>query len=139
MQRNKQPVTLKLVLARRPDGGNEADRAWELIGLQLSRWPQASSRRYQSQYRGGLLVTAVRPDSPPLAQGIRRATSCWACTSGKRSRWTTSPTFSSGRTSPRSQPLKFSSCAADETLLRPLVGRSQCGVKYRGSDPQRAS
>ena len=46
--------------------------AWELLGLELKAIPAADFRqKYQSRYRGGLLVTHVRPNSPAAAQGIR--------------------------------------------------------------------
>ena len=48
-------------------------------------------------YRGGLKVTAVRPAARRPARELCQAAICWwACTSGRRFRWRTWPTFSSG-------------------------------------------
>lgn len=45
---------------------------WELLGLELEALPQADFRqRFGSRYRGGLLVTAVRPGGPAAEQGIQ--------------------------------------------------------------------
>jgi serine protease Do len=46
---------------------------WELLGLELKPIPQQEFRKqFQTRYRGGLSVTAVRPASPAADQGIRR-------------------------------------------------------------------
>jgi serine protease Do len=46
---------------------------WELLGLELKAIPADEFRQqFQTQYRGGLAVLAVRTDSPAAAQGIRR-------------------------------------------------------------------
>ena len=62
-------LTLKLAEAAR------AERAarWELLGLELKAIPADEFRQqFQTQYRGGLTVLAVRGDSPAANQGIRR-------------------------------------------------------------------
>jgi serine protease Do len=65
--------TLNVTLAGVPEPPKPAaGPAWELLGLELKAIPAADFRqKYQSRYRGGLLVTDVRPNSPASAQGIR--------------------------------------------------------------------
>ncbi len=65
--------TLSLTLAGVPEAPKPtAGPAWELLGLELKAIPAADFRqKYQSRYRGGLLVTDVRSNSPAAAQGIR--------------------------------------------------------------------
>ena len=48
-----------------------AQPAWDLLGVELKPIPPEEFRKnHQTRYRGGLLVTAVRPDSPAASQGI---------------------------------------------------------------------
>ncbi|HEV3138658.1 MAG TPA: PDZ domain-containing protein, partial [Pirellulales bacterium] len=71
--RNKLPVTVNLVLAAAPKHrGTDSERAWEVIGLRLEPVGPKHLKEYQSQYSGGLLVTAVRPDSPAWRNRIRQ-------------------------------------------------------------------
>ena len=45
--------------------------AWELLGVELKPIPSDEFRRtYKTKYRGGLMVTSVRPNSPAATQGI---------------------------------------------------------------------
>ena len=53
---------------KRLDGSHLGDR-W---ACGSSRCRRRSCKSYQTHYRGGLLVTAVRPDSPASRDGIRR-------------------------------------------------------------------
>jgi len=71
--RDDEPFTADLVLAEAPATSRVAGtRAWELLGLQLKPIPTEEFRqRYNTRYRGGLLVVAVRPGSPADDQGIR--------------------------------------------------------------------
>jgi serine protease Do len=47
--------------------------SWELLGLEMKAIPADEFRQqFQTQYRGGLVVVAVRNDSPAANQGIRR-------------------------------------------------------------------
>ncbi|HTU26587.1 MAG TPA: PDZ domain-containing protein, partial [Pirellulales bacterium] len=90
VRRNDEPVTLSLVLvskASRVSGssrsgppaeqvarshGDDAAMVWDLLGLKLEEISAAQFRQTQTQYRGGMTVIAVRPDSPAARQGIRR-------------------------------------------------------------------
>ncbi len=72
-RRGSQEHTVSLVLASPPteEPANQ-DPVWSVLGLRLQRIPPKVFQRYQSRYRGGLAVTAVRPGSPAARQGIRR-------------------------------------------------------------------
>lgn len=72
--RGEEPFTADLVLADAPASSRRADhQAWELLGLELEPIPGDEFRqRYNTRYRGGLTVVAVRPGSPADKQGIRR-------------------------------------------------------------------
>jgi serine protease Do len=72
VNRNQQPLTVNLVLAPAPKRMNESDRIWEAIGLRLEPVGASQLRGYQKQYRGGLLVTGVRRESPASHDGIRQ-------------------------------------------------------------------
>ncbi|MGD9722328.1 MAG: trypsin-like peptidase domain-containing protein [Pirellulales bacterium] len=72
VHRNKQAVQVSLVLASAPKrSATTGDDTWQVIGLRLE--PVAASRfeQFKTHYRGGLLVTDVRPNSPASRQGIR--------------------------------------------------------------------
>jgi serine protease Do len=46
---------------------------WDVLGVELKPIPQAEFRQqFQTGYRGGLLVTSVRPGSAAAGQGIRQ-------------------------------------------------------------------
>jgi serine protease Do len=64
IRRGKQPVKVNLVLASAPKKLTDAERIWETLGLRLEPVGAARLHGYRKQYRGGLLVTSVRPDSP---------------------------------------------------------------------------
>ncbi len=73
VRRNNQPVKTELALASLPSkAADPGDASWELLGLKLQPIPSQQFKQYQSRYRGGLSVTAVRPESPAAKQGIRR-------------------------------------------------------------------
>ncbi len=48
------------------------DDAWDQVGLRLSPVATSTFRKYNTRYRGGLKVVAVRPGSPAAEHGIRR-------------------------------------------------------------------
>jgi serine protease Do len=91
VRRDQQPMTLSLVLGSKsrvvttasrtevatsepatPAKSRDAARIWDLLGLKLEEVPAKQLRQTQTQYRGGMSVVAVRPDSPAARQGIRR-------------------------------------------------------------------
>jgi serine protease Do len=49
-----------------------ADRIWTTLGLRLAPMDEAVFKELGTRYRGGLQVTAVRPDGPATQQGIKR-------------------------------------------------------------------
>ena len=51
-----------------------AEQAWDVFGLKLSAIPEPDFRQLssQTQYRGGLRITDVRPSSPAYREGIRQ-------------------------------------------------------------------
>lgn len=73
--RGQEDVKVTLTLARPTDGvaSSSGEPTWESLGLELKPIPsQEFVQRYRNQYRGGLTVTAVRPESPAAEQGLRR-------------------------------------------------------------------
>lgn len=72
VRRASDPLQMHLVLAPpRNEQPALTDRTWQLLGLKLAPISDKTFRRLTSQYRGGLRVLAVRPDSPASFQGIR--------------------------------------------------------------------
>ena len=70
VHRNNQPVTVNLVLAASAKRGGDGDRVWESLGLRLEPVGPSELKGYQKQYKGGLVVTAVRRNSPAARDGI---------------------------------------------------------------------
>ena len=71
-RRNGEPIRLEMVLTRPAVAErNVSELAWDVLGMRLAAMPNSSFRRLRSQYRGGLKVIGVRPDSPAARQGIR--------------------------------------------------------------------
>jgi len=63
--------TVMLTLSK-PKTPTLDDEIWMMLGLRLEPIPEETFRqKYQTRYRGGLLVTDVRPGSPAAAQGLR--------------------------------------------------------------------
>ena len=65
-------VALKLKLGTVPESQRLASQpAWDALGVELKLIPTEEFRKsHQTRYRGGLGVTAVRPNSPASQQGI---------------------------------------------------------------------
>jgi serine protease Do len=72
--REAEPTTVTLVLAGVPETmrATSGDPFWETLGLRLKTIPSKQFQRHGTRYRGGLAITAVRPESPAARQGIRR-------------------------------------------------------------------
>ncbi len=72
-QRAGAPRTFDVKLADPPEVAACGDQpAWDLLGLQLQALrPDIFRQSYQTHYRGGLKITAVRPNSPAANEGIR--------------------------------------------------------------------
>ncbi|HEX4142669.1 MAG TPA: trypsin-like peptidase domain-containing protein [Pirellulales bacterium] len=94
VRRDQQPLTVNLVLAAKarstsssaraevataepasatsPAKNRDAAKIWDVLGLKLEEVPAKQLRQTGTQYRGGMMVVSVRPDSPAARQGIRR-------------------------------------------------------------------
>ena len=66
-------LNLSLVLGEIPDALRTASTGiWETLGMELRAMPGADfKQKFHTRYRGGLVVTDVRPNSPAAEQGIR--------------------------------------------------------------------
>jgi serine protease Do len=73
VRRNNAAVRTNLELASMPASQQPvaSDECWEMLGMKLQPISTSQFKQYQSRYRGGLKVTAVRPDGPAAKQGIR--------------------------------------------------------------------
>ena len=74
VQRSESAKSLKLnlTLGEVPENQKVADQpAWDFLGVKLKAIPADEFRKeHQTRYRGGLAITAVRPNSPAANQGI---------------------------------------------------------------------
>jgi len=62
---------LMLTLSK-PKTATLDDEIWMMLGLRLEPIPEETFRqKFQTRYRGGLLITEVRSGSPAAAQGLR--------------------------------------------------------------------
>jgi len=73
VRRAGDPLTMTLAMAAAAETQKPATQpAWEVLGVELRPIPSEEFRKnHQTRYRGGLAVTAVRPNSPAANQGIR--------------------------------------------------------------------
>jgi serine protease Do len=73
IDRNGKEVTCQVVLAQAETAEESAtDLAWSQLGVRLVPIPAATFRKYNSRYRGGLKIAAVREESPAEKHGLRR-------------------------------------------------------------------
>ncbi len=74
VRRGDESLKLTLTLANPPTVARRAGSpVWEALGLDLRPIPsQEFQQQYRTQYRGGLTITAVRPQSAAAEQGLRR-------------------------------------------------------------------
>jgi len=74
VQRGEQHLRLTLTLATpQAVARRSGNPIWETLGLDLRPIPPEEFQQlYRSQYRGGLVITAVRPQSVAAEQGLRR-------------------------------------------------------------------
>ncbi|MCH8204853.1 MAG: trypsin-like peptidase domain-containing protein, partial [Candidatus Hydrogenedentes bacterium] len=64
VQRSGEPISISFVINRNSASSTVTnDRVWRELGLKLAPITPQAFRSYHSRYRGGLKVTAVRPDS----------------------------------------------------------------------------
>lgn len=73
VQRGGKTLTVNLQLAEVPDSVRQPmTQTWDLLGLELKPLPTAEfKQKFQTRYRGGLVVVDVRANSPAQEQGIR--------------------------------------------------------------------
>jgi serine protease Do len=71
--RDREPLDVSLALATRPRSlAPQNDQVWDMLGLRLAPVPTPQFKQYNSRYRGGLAIVAVRAEGPAAKQGIRR-------------------------------------------------------------------
>ncbi len=72
VRRGSESMALKLTLGDAPEATKTASQpAWDLLGMELKPIPpEEFQAAHPTRYRGGLAVTAVRPNSPAATQGI---------------------------------------------------------------------
>jgi serine protease Do len=63
-------IDLPLAAIRR-DAAPLDERCWQEFGLRLQPAPAGKVQKLQARYRGGLVVTDVRPNGPAAEQGIK--------------------------------------------------------------------
>ena len=73
IRRGEEMLQLSLNLAKVPRHlMPSANPYWETLGVELKTISTREfQQKYRTRYRGGLTITAVRPDSPAAGQGIR--------------------------------------------------------------------
>ncbi len=117
VKRGDAEVSLTLTVGSLPQQTLTSDeQVWQSFGLRLETMPTDSFQKLNTRYRGGLRVTAVRPNSPAAAEGIRRGDvlvgmHVWETISLDNVRYILNrPDFAQIR------PLKFYIVRGDETL-----------------------
>ena len=74
VRRDDERLEVDLALADAPDQPKPSPSpSWQALGLELKPIPPDEFRkRFRTRYRGGLTVTAVRPNSPAADEGVRQ-------------------------------------------------------------------
>lgn len=73
IDRNGDAITCNVVLAAAATTEESVtDLAWSQLGVRLMPVPATTFRKYNSRYRGGLKIAAIREDSPAEKHGLRR-------------------------------------------------------------------
>jgi len=74
VRRGEEKLSLAVTLGKPAASAKPANRLiWDTLGVELKPLPtQEFEQQYRTPYRGGLLVSAVRPQSPAAEQGLRR-------------------------------------------------------------------
>lgn len=62
------------VIAAAPSvaANSRSDRIWKVVGLRVNKLPADNAAFKGQPYKGGLVVTAVRPQSPAARNGVRK-------------------------------------------------------------------
>jgi serine protease Do len=129
--RRGEEVNMGLVLSE-PDVAlpSIADKAWQLLGVRLTLAPVQSVRQLSSRYRGGMRVTAVRPNSPAAREGIRSGDILvglhkWETTSLDNIAY-----ILESREFAEAQPAKFYILRGTETLYGQLTVPDRATIRY---------
>jgi len=74
VERESEPVSIDLVLGNESDEDQSVESlAWQILGLRFTPVDAETIAAVgETRYRGGLKVTAVRPDGPAAQRGVRR-------------------------------------------------------------------
>lgn len=73
ISRDQGPETHLAMVLEKPGGRRIDDQIWTLLGLRLEPIPPKKfQEQFRTHYRGGLLITEVRPGSPAASQGLRK-------------------------------------------------------------------
>ncbi len=59
-------------VARANNDNNEPERFWRVLGIRVASLPTDKSGVVPAKYRGGLVITEVRPQSPAALNGIKK-------------------------------------------------------------------
>jgi serine protease Do len=60
------------IVARANNDSNEADRFWRVIGVRVATLPTDKAGVVPAKYRGGLVISEVRAQSPAALNGIKK-------------------------------------------------------------------
>lgn len=60
------------IVARANNENNESDRFWRVLGVRVASLPTDKSGVVPAKYRGGLVITEVRAQSPAALNGIKK-------------------------------------------------------------------